>query len=158
MMTFQKYNDRYEAVGLFGTCYTIIEEAEEGEPTLYYTEHNYCEWDTLEEAKAHCELMDKIEGMLDELARLGVQAFDCEGDLIDLRLQLGEAAYVYCPSLGTAQKFAKVTEDLVETCQLDHYITPDLYNGGAHLYHWEHDEYEEVDSAIATIIYNAMRG
>ena len=154
MLNFVNHNDRYEATGLFGTCYTIIDEtAYEGGFT---TEHNGCEWDTLAEAIAHCELVDKTEGMLDELARLGMKAFDCEGDEIDLRLCLGDAKYIYCPTLGVAQKFAKVTEDMVETFQIDRAIKPDTYNGGAHLYEWDGYEYEEMDSAIATIIYNAF--
>ncbi len=154
MLMFQNNGNLYEAIGLFGTCYTITDDREDG--GLFYTEHNSCEWDTLEEAIAHCELMDKIEGMMDELARLGTKAFDCEGDEIDLRLCLGDAKYIYCPTLGVAQKFAKVTEDMVETFQMDRAIKPDTYNGGAHLYEWDGYEYEEMDSAIATIIYNAF--
>lgn len=154
MLVFQNYENKHEAVGLFGTCYTITDETAYG--GLYDTEHNGCEWNTLAEAIAHCELMDKIEGMLDELARLGVKAFDCEGDEINLRLCLGDAKYIYCPSLGTAQKFAKVTEDMVETFQMDRAIDPDTYNGGAHMYEWDGYDYEEMDSAIANIVYNAL--
>ena len=154
MLNFVKTFNRYNAIGYNGTCYTIEEDN-----GYYYPEHDNTEWDSLQEAIAHCELCNECESLLDTLANMGVKAFNHMGNCIDLRLDLDSALYIWTPNSEATVAFCEWTCKMVECFKLDHATEYDN-SANTHLYRVANSdrmEYREMDGAIANIILNASQ-
>lgn len=154
MLNFTKtHNNRYLAIGYKGTNYIIVEE-----DGLYYPECDNTEWDNWEEVVAHCNLRNDCERTLDNLRTAGLQAFNHQGDKVNLRLQLNDAMYIYAPHDQTAIAFCEWTKKATECFILDRHTAFNYGHSVAHLYEWDADSYTEMDSSIANIIRTMCMG
>lgn len=148
MLTFTTHNNRHNAIGVYGTHYTIVEE-----DGYFYPEHDNTEYDNLVEAIAHCNLCEECERMTVELVDKGLRAYFHNGEPCDFIHSGDDVYYVYCPTAEVAKLFCEWTEKAVNAYQLDHSTEYDGY-GGPYLYKADGYEYEAMDKALAWIIAN----
>lgn len=146
MLTFTTHNNRHNAIGKYGTHYTIIEEDE-----YFYPEHDNTEYDNLAEAIAHCNLCEECECMTVDLVAKGLKAYMHDGSMADFVHSGDGVYYVYCPTAEVAKLFCEWTEKATDAYQLDRATKYSEY-GGPCLYMADGYEYEEMDKALAWII------
>lgn len=146
MLTFTTHNNRHNAIGVYGTHYTIVEE-----DGYFYPEHDNTEYDSLAEAIAHCNLCEECECLTVSLVSKGLKAYTHDGSVADFVHSGEDVFYVYCPTAEVAKLFCEWTEKATDAYQLDHSTEYDGY-GGPYLYKADGYEYEAMDKALAWII------
>ena len=146
MLTFTTHNNRHNAIGKYGTCYTIVEE-----DGYFYPEHDNTEYNSLTEAITHCNLCEECECMTVELVSKGLKAYFHNGEPCDFIHSGEDVHYIYCPTAEVAKLFCEWTEKATDAYQLDHSTKYDGY-GGHYLYKADGYEYEAMDKALAWII------
>jgi len=115
------------------------------------------DFDTLQEVKDYCEAYDKAQAQADTLAQLGVVAFDCFGNIIDLKDRLPEVKYIYVPNKAALAIFGEWTKILVDIYKVSHTTTPPAYAESALFAYDEHsDTFQEVGSEISAVIHSLL--
>ena len=155
-LTFKKTANRYNAIGAFGTCYTIIEDTD-GEPTLYCVEGKNTEFYTAQEAMDYCQAVEDTEDAVHHCHEMGVRAFTggcC--DETDIRYTaIDEIAYVYCPTVESAKAFVKFTGYCVDSYDLSHQAKEVTeYDAKRSIYKYDahSDTFERIDNDLCAII------
>lgn len=157
MLTFTTHDERhYNAIGAYGTHYTITED-HDGEPILYYVEDTNTEHTTFTDAVAYCEAMEATEASAHKCHTLGVRVFDggfC--DEADIRYTaIDEIAFVYCPDTKSAEQFIQFTECCVDSYALSHATQYyGISNTMRHLfkYNAHSDSFERMDDNLCAVI------
>ena len=146
MLTFTAHNNHYNAIGVYGTHYTIVEDK-----GYFYPEHDNTEYDNLAAAIAHCNLCEECECLTVSLVNKGLKAYMYDGSVADFVHSIDDVYYVYCPNAEIAKLFCDWTEKATDAYQLDR-VTKYSEDGGPCLYIANGYEYEEMDKALAWII------
>lgn len=156
MLTFTTHDERhYNAIGAYGTHYTITEDRG-GEPILYYVENTNTEHTTFSDAVAYCEAMEATEASAHKCHALGVRAFDSDSEITDIRYTaIDEIAYVYCPDTESAEQFIQFTGYCVDSYALSHATQYyGISNTMRHLFKYDahSDSFERMDDSLCAII------
>lgn len=154
MLKFTTHNNRHNAIGAYGTHYTITIES--FTPIVYCVEYVNLEFDTYAEAVAHCEALEAAEVATYKCCKLGVHAFGDMGEALDFcHSAIDEMCYIYCPTTESAKAFIALTECCVDAYQLSHAtVDNDLPYTNARLYKYDahSDSYKPMDNALCAII------
>lgn len=155
-LTFKKTANRYNAIGAFGTCYTIIEDTD-GELALYCVEGKNTEFYTAQEAIDYCQAVEDTEDAVHHCYDMGVRAFTggcC--DETDIRYTaIDEIAYVYCPTVESAKAFVKFTGYCVDSYDLSHKtaeVNEDNAKRSIYKYDAHSDTFERISDDLCAII------
>ena len=158
MLTFTTHNNHHDAIGTYGTCYTIVEDRDDA-PVLYYINGINVEFDTLDEAIAYCEALEAVEIATHKCYALGVKAFGNwteSNQAVDfLHNAIDELAYVYCPSKESVQAFMELTEKCVDAYYLTHgTMLTSLHYSDAIIFKYDahSDSFVPVSSDICNIV------